>query len=390
MNERTPPGSISAVLFSVLLVTTAVTWALPDGDGDFHADVIEEASMTMKMPPAVAVRTNRTAASPSRVVEPTTALSGPFATRKESAEEAAADRFTDGAEFATGEAGFALQVKDEVIPYRIFGLFVMPEEEVELDAVFTDGVGSGRLRAEHGSVMQTGPERWIWTAPAEPGSYAMTVADSASGDEIHLNVFVKTPFDHGTESINGYRIGQYESKPLRGSRAYVRPDGFVEVTRENRDTLVSPHFTLGQFLCKQQPGTWPKYVVVQERLLLKLEMILAQVNEMGHPANTLNVMSGFRTPWYNESIGNRTKYSQHLYGSAADVYVDIDDDAWMDDLTGDDEVTRGDAVRMANIIESMKDEVWYRPFIGGLGIYSPASHRGPFIHVDVRGSLARW
>ena len=28
--------------------------------------------------------------------------------------------------------------------------------------------------------------------------------------------------------------------------------------------------------------------------------------------------------------------------------------------------------------------------VGGLGIYGPAPHRGPFIHVDVRGEAARW
>lgn len=287
-------------------------------------------------------------------------------------------------------ADFALQVKDEVIPYRIFGLFVMPNEEVEIEAVLTRNVGAIRLATLHGKVEQTGPDAWNWTAPPTPGIYPVTATDTVSGDEIRLNVFVKTPFDHAAEVLNGYRIGKYEAVPLRGDLAYVRPEGFIEVTRENRDTPVSPHFTLGQFLCKQQPGVWPKYVLVQERLVLKLEMILEEVNEMGYAASTLHVMSGFRTPWYNRSIGNRTNYSRHLYGGAADVYVDIDEDAWMDDLTGDDKVTRSDAVRMANIIESAREESWYQPFIGGLGIYSPASHRGPFIHVDVRGSIARW
>jgi len=35
-------------------------------------------------------------------------------------------------------------------------------------------------------------------------------------------------------------------------------------------------------------------------------------------------------------------------------------------------------------------ETWYQPFIGGLGIYGPKPHRGPFVHVDVRGFRARW
>lgn len=350
MNNPLPLSSLISIMFSATLVATALFWTLPGADGDVPPDVFMEAATA----------------------------------------DWFTDSFDDGSEFEPGEARFSLKIKDNLIPYDIFGVFVMPSEKLAIEAVFPDGRGSGLLTADDGATVQLGPGTWNWTAPKTPGLYPVVVTETSSGDVIRLNVFVKTPFDHGTEYLNGYRIGEYEAKPLRGSQAYTRPDGFVEVTTENRDTPVSPHFTLEQFLCKQQPSQWPKYVIVQERLLLKLEILVQQVNAMGYQANTLNVMSGFRTPWYNRSIGNRTEYSQHLYGGAADVYVDLDGDAWMDDLTGDDEVTRRDAVRMANIIESMKDEAWYRPFVGGLGVYSPASHRGPFIHIDVRGSIARW
>jgi hypothetical protein len=42
------------------------------------------------------------------------------------------------------------------------------------------------------------------------------------------------------------------------------------------------------------------------------------------------------------------------------------------------------------MVESMRDEAWYEPLVGGLGIYGPAPHRGPFVHVDTRGRPARW
>ncbi|NBC16040.1 MAG: hypothetical protein GVY18_01850, partial [Bacteroidetes bacterium] len=89
-------------------------------------------------------------------------------------------------------------------------------------------------------------------------------------------------------------------------------------------------------------------------------------------------------------IGNRTKYSRHLYGGAADIFVDVDADGAMDDLNDDGRVTRADAKVLAAIVEAQSDETWYQPFLGGLGIYGPAPHRGPFIHVDVRGHRARW
>ena len=60
-----------------------------------------------------------------------------------------------------------------------------------------------------------------------------------------------------------------------------------------REVRLSPHFTLGQFVCKQAGG-YPKYVVLRERLLLKLERLLEAVNAKGHAAETFHVMSGYR------------------------------------------------------------------------------------------------
>src|SRR5262245_21810244 len=88
--------------------------------------------------------------------------------------------------------------------------------------------------------------------------------------------------------LNGYHIGEYpvpvsNDSPwsLTMAPAYAAPPGFIEVTPENIDTPVSPHFTLGQFLCKQ-PGDFPKYLVLTTRLLIKLESILDEVNRLGH------------------------------------------------------------------------------------------------------------
>lgn len=293
------------------------------------------------------------------------------------------------ARFSSGKASFAVQVKDEVIPYRIFGVFVMPGETLDIEAVFTEQPRNATFAAAEGQTERIQPDQWRWTAPDEPGIYPVTITDATAGESITLNVFVKTPFNPKSTSLNGYKIGLYEQKPLRGNPVYNPPRGFVEVTPANRDTPVSPHFTLGQFLCKQESG-WPKYILLRERLTLKLEMILEQVNEQGIDAQTLHVMSAYRTPWYNASIGNTTTYSRHLYGGAADIFIDTDGNNNMDDLTADGRVTTADANVLAAIVEDNLNEVWYQPFIGGLGIYAPASHRGPFIHVDVRGQRARW
>ena len=114
------------------------------------------------------------------------------------------------------------------------------------------------------------------------------------------------------------------------SAAYANPDGFIEVTPENADTHVSEHFRLRDFLTHDQANVWPKYLVLREALVDKLELVIA---ESGGAAaircSHMTVMSGFRTPQYNATGGNtggRDELSRHMYGDASDVFVDNDGD----------------------------------------------------------------
>ena len=126
--------------------------------------------------------------------------------------------------------------------------------------------------------------------------------------------------------------------PLKGNPLYAPPPGFIEVTKENQDTRLSPHFTLKQFLCKEDTTkTFPKYVLFKERLPLKLEAVLERVNAMGFAVDTLHVMSAFRTPYYNHAIGD-VQYSMHQWGSAADIYIDPLKQDRMADLNHDGQV----------------------------------------------------
>jgi hypothetical protein len=284
-------------------------------------------------------------------------------------------------------ASFSVKVRDLVSPYRILGLFVMPGEEVDLETLFTRPAGTYSLMASGGETARTGRGQWKWTAPMEPGLYTLTLG--GPDDTVQLNLFVLTPFDHATPDLQGYRIGAYEREPLRGNPRFAPPPGFFEVTDNNASARVSPHFNVGMFTSKQT-SDFPKYVILDERLLLKLEMLLEELERHGLPASSFVIMSGFRTPYYNKSIGNTTTYSQHLFGSAADIYIDEDGDGTMDDLNGDGVVDLEDARTLYKLVDDLQDDPWYAPFIGGLGLYGPKPHRGPFIHVDVRGYLARW
>jgi hypothetical protein len=285
-------------------------------------------------------------------------------------------------------APFSLHFKDEVSPYTLMSTFVLPGEELAIEAVFAAERSELEATSEEGRLVREAPSRWRWTAPAEPGVHCIRVRDPEGGEETCLNAFVMVPYA-GEEEINGYRIGKYQEVPLDGRPAYERPRGLVEVTRENLGTWVTPHFRLAQFVCKQESG-YPKYVVLRERLLLELETVLEQLRQRGVEADTLYVMSGYRTPYYNLAIGNRTTYSRHTYGDAADVYVDRDGDGRMDDIDGDGEVDVGDARFLQGMIEELTTESWFAPFVGGLGLYPPNPAFGPMVHVDTRGFRARW
>ena len=192
--------------------------------------------------------------------------------------------------------------------------------------------------------------------------------------------------------IGSYRIGYWpaEQGPAL-SGAYANPTGFIEVTRENMDTPVSEHFRLRDFLTHDQQGTWPKYLVLREDLVDKLELVINQLELQGHPVRHMSVMSGFRTPQYNENggeTGGRASLSRHMYGDAADVFVDNDGDGRMDDLNGDGRVDYRDAQVILDAAE--KVERAHPDVTGGVGVYRATSSHGPFAHVDVRGHRARW
>ncbi len=222
-------------------------------------------------------------------------------------------------------------------------------------------------------------------------SRAGVYAANDSGGAFHF--ITMRPFtDKVKGRIGSYRIGFFpsEQRAVR-SRAYGNPEGFLEVTSGNADTPISEHFRLRDFLTKDQAHVWPKYLVLREPLVDKLELVLSELRTMGVQASRLRVMSGFRTPQYNQQgvgAGGRVQDSRHQYGDAADVYVVNDARDWMSDLNRDGQVNTRDAQLLAEA--AARVEAKHPDLVGGIGIYKATSAHGPFVHIDVRGTRARW
>jgi len=193
-------------------------------------------------------------------------------------------------------------------------------------------------------------------------------------------------------TVGDYRVGFWpgERRHTR-SESYENPEGFIEVTADNQDTFVSEHFRLRDFLTHDQRDVWPKYLVLREALVDKLELVIDDLASHGVRVERMVVMSGFRTPQYNAAgvgRGGRAKDSRHQFGDAADVFVDNDGNGRMDDLNRDRRVDS----RVARVILQAVERVEraHPELVGGASLYRATKAHGPFAHIDVRGVRARW
>jgi uncharacterized protein YcbK (DUF882 family) len=190
--------------------------------------------------------------------------------------------------------------------------------------------------------------------------------------------------------INAYHVGWWPGERRLMPDNYQNPEGFVEVTEDRADLRVSTHFYLRDFLTHDQALVWPKYVVLREELLDKLELVLATLEAQGVDSRHAHVLSGFRTPQYNQRVtAEGAAYaSRHQFGDAADVIIDSDGNGRMDDLNRDGVVDFRDTDVINRAVERVERQ--YPELVGGLGLYRATGPSGPFAHIDVRGTRARW
>lgn len=193
--------------------------------------------------------------------------------------------------------------------------------------------------------------------------------------------------------VGRYRIGSWPCELGRcpENPIYRTPPGLIEVTPQNKEIFLSEHIQLKDYITKGQEGIWPKYVVVDPQNLDKIELVVQELERMGHPVSNLFAVSGFRSPWYNANGGNtsgRGQLSRHMYGDAMDIAVDNDRNGLMDDLNGDGRVNLRDARIIGEAVDRVERK--HPSLVGGMHYYPPTGgHRG-MVHIDTRGNRARW
>lgn len=129
------------------------------------------------------------------------------------------------------------------------------------------------------------------------------------------------------------------------------------LSREGYKQL-SPNFRVREFKCKD--GSDP--IFIDDELVALLQKI------RDHFGKAVNINSAFRTASHNAKQKKSSKYSQHLYGKAADI--------WIAGVSVD---------ALAAYAETLL------PGRGGIGVYPPKTGRAEgWVHIDTRPEKSRW
>jgi len=257
----------------------------------------------------------------------------------------------------------------------------LPGDTLPPGAVATYASGT---RAESSAVLNAPKKSGIWSLAIAIGNAIRPVTD--------FSVITLLPASQKQSGrIGFYYIGNWPSGRVTPKADYTPPSGFIEVTPETQNTALSEHFKLRDFFPHDQQGVWPKYIVVKMKLIDKLELVLQDLNAHGIRSEGVRVLSGFRTPQYNSTGGDprgRAALSRHMYGDAADIFIDNDGNGAMDDLNHDGKVNIDDARVILAAVNRV--EAAHPSLIGGCGVYAGTAAHGPFTHIDARGYPARW
>ena len=136
---------------------------------------------------------------------------------------------------------------------------------------------------------------------------------------------------------------------LKGDKPMI-PINAYSLKRDGKKKL-SDNFQVGEFKCPD--GTDP--IFVAPSLVELLQKIRDHYNKPVH------IDSGYRTPTHNKKVKGVT-YSQHLYGTAADIHI-----------------SGVPVAELAKYARSIMPT-------GGVGTYTKSG----FVHVDVREAVANW
>ena len=288
---------------------------------------------------------------------------------------------------ATQPPPLALTVDSLSFSLARMSLFLLPGESVDITAGLAPAMQEAVATCRTGKLERRTTGEWRYTAPSQPKEDMLSFSQQAGPARAQVRICTLIPAENAKKGhINGYHIGDYVTN--HANPIYTPPRGYYEVLGTNATEWLTDHVQMRDIVSKQIDG-YPRYIVLQPKLLVKLEAALSELQKAGVKVRRFSFISGYRTPFYNAKIEN-VGLSRHQYGDAADVFIDYDNDGYMDDLNHDGASDLKDAQYLAAIVNKMDTAPAHRHLLGGLGVYRPKGPRTPFVHIDTRGYKARW
>jgi hypothetical protein len=195
-----------------------------------------------------------------------------------------------------------------------------------------------------------------------------------------------------------YIIGKYPSIPKSGKTFYFKerytPPKYFFIWDESLENLpISKNMLYRDLVIKPdaekpelpRPSRATKVFTLSYETIINFDNII-EVARKKTEFKKVTVLSFYRTPEYNRSIGGST-FSRHIYGDGIDWFIDenpINDE--MDDLNKDGKVTKEDGKPFVESIIKLVSDRKIEPC--GTGVYF--TKKGASLHYDSRGHLARW
>ena len=321
-------------------------------------------------------------------------------------------------------SGMRIEVNGQKISPMVPTLLMLPEDPLDIRIQDENEPTSGHPRnsrpnTESWSVVfnghpmnYIGNNRFSGTISEGPGLYPLKIENRPLSNQNPVSpksiqgpgrenlgpallVIVLHPFSRVMDGyIDRFPIGFYPDPeeapekviPKIARSNYLPPKGFIEVNASNLERFVSQHYRLRDFISHLNVP-FPHYIALSPALLLKLEWLTLYLKQYSqNPEARLTILSGFRTPRYNQTVAGAL-WSRHIYGDAADLIVDLSpEDGFMDDLNCDGLIDREDVMVLARFIEEVDSKTGLR---GGMGVFDRGKN-GPSLHIDTRGFNARW
>ncbi|MBN1232653.1 MAG: hypothetical protein JXA60_04795 [Candidatus Coatesbacteria bacterium] len=157
---------------------------------------------------------------------------------------------------------------------------------------------------------------------------------------------------------------------------FIKPDSLLLLNEKTRIEKVSPHFMLKNFCEKTRSEN--KGILLDPALVLKMEILYLYIKKL-NPAAGIYISSGYRSLKENYEIGNRTKFSMHQFGKAADIYIckESNPGRYFIDINGDEKINKKDRWMLMHLLWKIENE--FPELCGYNQIYKR------HVHTDIRG-----